>query len=130
LQSGYGKYWVGAKDVVPGASYAMVWFGPNLLVEHPEFGKRFMVGYLKGVRQFNLGKTDRNLEILEKYTELEKKILQDACWVSINDNGGINTSSVLDFQEWAYGKELIDEIVLEDLFWDSSFIEYAVGEIR
>jgi len=130
LQSGYGNYWVGAKDIVPGASYAMLWYGPTLLDDNPDLGNRFMVAYLKGVRQFNQGKTDRNLEILVKHTELEEEILRDACWVTINDNGMINPPSVVDFQDWALGKELLDNIVTEEQFWDPSFLEFANKELE
>jgi NitT/TauT family transport system substrate-binding protein len=130
LQSGYGNYWVGAKDIVPGASYAMLWYGPSLLEDDPELGNRFMVGYLKGVRQYNLGKTDRNLDILEKHTELEKEFLQDACWVPINDDGMISTPNVVDFQEWALGNELLDKIITEELFWEPNFLDFANKELE
>ena len=130
LQSGYGNYWVGAKDVIPGASYAMVWYGPRFLEENSDLGNRFMVAYLKGVQQFNLGKTDRNLEILEKYTELEQEFLREACWTPISNDGWINISNVLDFQEWALGNELLDAVVPEEDFWNHRFINYASKEIE
>jgi len=130
IQGGFGSIWISDKDMVPGSSYAMVWYGPNLLGENPDVGNRFMTAYLKGVRQFNLGKTDRNLEILVKYTELDKQLLSDSCWVSINNDGTINLPNVFDYQQWALDKELLDGIVAEEQFWDPSFIEYAVKELK
>jgi NitT/TauT family transport system substrate-binding protein len=129
MQAGYGSIWVTANDIIPGASYAMVWYGPSLLGKDSDVGQRFMVAYLQGVRQFNQGKTDRNIEILAKYTELEPDLVSDACWVEIQDDGKITVSDVDDFQEWALGKELLDEIISEEMFWDSSFIDYAVKEL-
>ncbi len=89
-----------------------------------------MVAYLKAVRQFNQGKTDRNLEILVKHTELEEEILRDACWVTINDSGMINTPNVVEFQEWALGKEFLDNIVTEEQFWEHRFLDFANKELE
>ena len=130
VQSGYGEVWANYGDLLPDVSYAMVWFGPNILEKNPEIGERFMVAYLKGVRQFNLGKTDRNVEILSKHLELEQDLLRAACWLSINPDGQINASALLDFQEWALEKELQDELIPVEKFWDPSFIEYAEKELK
>ena len=125
-QGDYGEIWVSYGDLVPDATYAHVWFGPALLEDNPDLGKRFMVAYLKAVAQYNEGKTDRNLEILEKYLELDREILLEACWPSVRNDGKINSESVLDFQNWALEKGYIDSIVAEDQFWDPRFIEYAL----
>jgi NitT/TauT family transport system substrate-binding protein len=115
--------------VIPGSGYTMMWYGPSILEENPEVGNRFMVAYLKGVRQFNEGKTDRNVEILAKYAELEEDLVRDSCWVTINGDGQINIDSVFNFQEWALGNELLDHIIPAEQFWDSSFIDYALEEL-
>jgi hypothetical protein len=60
---------------------------------------------------------------------LEPDLVSNACWVEIQDDGDITVSDVDDFQEWALGKELLDEIISEEMFWDSSFIDYAVKEL-
>jgi NitT/TauT family transport system substrate-binding protein len=96
------------------------------LKKNPEAGRRFMVAYLKGVRQYNQGKTERNLEIMSKHTRLDKSILQDACWPQISDDGGINTQSVLDFQDWAVAKGLQDSKKLSaEQMWEPSFVNHA-----
>jgi len=130
LQADLGDIWVSYGDLVPDASYAHVWYGPNFLEKKPDLGKRFMVAFLKGVAQFNEGKTDRNLEILEKHLELDKEFLREACWPSVNSDGTINPKTVMEFQEWAFQKGLIDNIVPIEMFWDPSFIEYARQEIK
>jgi len=128
MQAGYGTPWITANDIIPGASYAMVWYGPTLLEDNPDLGNRFMVAYLQGVAQFNQGKTDRNLEILTKYSDLEIELVRESCWVTINNDGMINTSDVMDFQEWALRNDLIDALVPEENFWDPRFIEFAADQ--
>ena len=84
-----------------------------------------MVAYLKGVQQYNQGKTERNLEILANHTELDREFLMKACWPAFRDDGKISVQSVLDFQSWAMDKGLLDNPVEETQFWDPSFVEYA-----
>ncbi len=130
LLAGIGDIWVTDVDLIPGSSYAMVWYGPNLLLEKPDLGNRFMVAYLEGVRQYNEGKTDRNIEIIAKYTGLEEALIRDACWTNIDPEGKIDISRVLDFQNWAFEQGLVDTILTGEQFWDSRFIDYAVKELE
>ena len=125
-RAGSGVLWTRVQEIIPGFNYAYIRFGPSLLKKNPEAGRRFMVAYLKGVRQYNQGKTDRNLEIMSKHTRLDKSILQEACWPQISDDGWINTQSVLDFQDWAVAKGLQDSTKLSaEQMWDPSFVNHA-----
>ena len=53
-----------------------LYYGPAFLDKDPELGRRFMVAYLQGVKQYNEGKTERNLEILQNYTRLDRDLLK------------------------------------------------------
>jgi NitT/TauT family transport system substrate-binding protein len=129
IQNG-GVAWVSYGDLVPDASYAHVWFGPTFLEQNPDLGKRFMIAYLKGVAQYNQGKTERNLEILEKHLELDKDLLRQTCWPSVNNDGTINPDTILMFQEWALEKGLLDSKLEINQFWDPSYIEYAAKQLN
>ncbi len=125
VASGAGVVYVSFQDVVPNFQNAVVYFGPTLIEGHPNAGRRFMIAYLKAVRQYNQGKTERNLEIIAEYTGLERELLEDVCLPTLRDDGQINIQSVLDFQVWAVEKGYLDSTVAEDQFWDPSFVEYA-----
>jgi NitT/TauT family transport system substrate-binding protein len=127
--AGIGDEWIAASQIIPGFSYSQLWFGPTFLKENPDLGKRFMVAFLKGVHQYNLGKTDRNVEILAKYTELDEEFLRQACWINIANDGMISIPDVMEFQDWAFDEGLLDEIVPEEMFWDQSFLDYANKEL-
>ena len=129
IQANYGEIWVSYGDLVPDISYSFVWFGPTFLEDDRDLGNRFMVAYLKSVNQYNQGKTDRNLEILEKYLELDRDLLTAACWPAVRNDGSINPDGVLGFEEWALENELIDGKLSVEQFWDPSFIENAAKEI-
>lgn len=129
-KGGNASIWIAPKDVIPDFEYGVVVFGPNLLTQNPDVGKRFMVAYLKGIKQYNEGKTDRSIEILTKYTELDNEILQAACWPSFRSDGSINLQSVMDFQEWALGKGYLDSIASAEQVWDPQFSEYASQQVE
>lgn len=125
LRGGNAVLWLPVRDVIPDFQWAVIVYGPNLLEENPDAGRRFMVAYLKAVRQYGQGKTERNLAIVSKHTELDRDLLEEACWPAIRGDGIINSQSVLDFQTWGLEKGLLDGHVTEEQFWDPDFIEYA-----
>jgi len=123
--TGHAVLWVPAQQVIPDFQIAFIVYGPTLLEENPDVGERFMVAYLRAVRQYSEGKTERNLEILAEHTGLELELLTQACWPALRNDGQINAQSVLDFQAWAVEKGYLDNSVTEDQFWDPSFVEHA-----
>lgn len=125
VQSGAGVVWVRARDVAPGFQHSFIMFGPSLLEKDRDAGRRFMVGYLRGVRLYNEGKTDRNVRAIAKETGLDEQLVRDACWPPVRESGEYDTDSLLRYQAWALEQGLIDAVVPVEGFWDPSFIEYA-----
>jgi NitT/TauT family transport system substrate-binding protein len=130
VDSGNSVIWRDVKDLIPEAQFAVIIFGPNMLEKNPDAGRRFMVAYLKAVRQYNQGKTERNLTLLATFTESEPAFLEKVCWPTIRDDIMINTQTVLDFQKWALENNLIDGEVSLDKIWDPSFVEFAVKNVK
>jgi len=125
VQGGHGVLWVAAQEVIPGFQFGMTMYGPNLLEKNPNAGDRFMAAYLKAVRQYNQGKTARNLQILVKHTRLEENLLKKACWSQVSNDGRVNAQSVNAFQNWAKEKGYLDELVPKEKFMESRFLDYA-----
>jgi NitT/TauT family transport system substrate-binding protein len=130
VRSGHAVVWVPFQEIVPDFQLAFVQYGPSLLEKNPDAGKRFMTAYLKAVRQYNQGKTERNLEILAASTELDRQFLADACWPALRDDGSVNLQSVLDFQAWAVKRGLQEGVVAEDQLWDGRFVDHANRALR
>jgi NitT/TauT family transport system substrate-binding protein len=125
LQKGHAAVWIPIQQVAPNFQQAVLLYGPTLLEKNPEAGNRFMVAYLKAVRQVNQGKTERNIKTLAKYTGLDQELLKKTCWPAFRNDGQINIESVNDFQNWVFKKGLIDTVISPNQFWDPNFIEYA-----
>jgi NitT/TauT family transport system substrate-binding protein len=113
------------QEILPDAAAAVMVYGPTLLGENSDVGTRFMTAYLQAVRQFNEGKTARNIEIVSKFTQLDQELLQEMCWPALRDDGDLNVQSVLDFQDWAIAAGYIESPVTEEDFWDDRFVKAA-----
>jgi NitT/TauT family transport system substrate-binding protein len=114
----------------PDAQYSTMLYGPSLLGENPDAGKRFMTAYLQGVKQYQEGPTDRNIEIVNKYTKLDPAELKTLCWQSIHADGAINTQTIVEFQEWAVSEGYLEAAIPVETFWNPAFIEYAQTQIQ
>jgi NitT/TauT family transport system substrate-binding protein len=104
-----------------------LYYGPAFLDRDPELGRRFMVAYLEGVRQYNLGKTERNIEVLSKYTHLDPGLLQRSCWVPVAPGGDLPRQPVREYLDWMYDNKQISLNPDDELVFDMSYVDYANG---
>jgi NitT/TauT family transport system substrate-binding protein len=126
VNSGSGIVLIPAQDYYPDFPYVL-YYGPAILDKDPDLGRRFMVAYLKGVRQYNEGKTERNLAILHNYTFLDQDLLNQSCWVRIEENGVVSRQPVRDYLDWMYTNKKISRIPDENQLYDMSYVTYASG---
>ena len=117
---------VNAGTVLPGSQTTLLTFGPSIMGANADVGKRFMVAYLKGVRKFNEGKTDENVKIMNKYLKMDEALLKKMCWSTMRNDGVVNVDSLMEFQQWALDKKLVDKPVSRELLFDPTFAQYAV----
>lgn len=122
LNGGNAVLLADAQDVTGAEQIGFIAFGKNLLRDHPDVGTRFMAAYLKGVLQYNQGKTARNLQIMSDATGETIETLQAACWVPINTDGSIDFSGIEGFQQWSIAQDQLEAPVTEEQFFDSRFI--------
>jgi NitT/TauT family transport system substrate-binding protein len=107
-----------------------LFYGPAILDKDPELGRRFMVAYLQGVRQYNLGKTERNVEILSNYTNLDHDLLQRSCWLPIDPSGDLPRKPVRDYMDWMYANNQTTQNLDDNHVFDMSYVAYANGVLQ
>jgi ABC-type nitrate/sulfonate/bicarbonate transport system substrate-binding protein len=117
--------WKPYQELAPNMQFGILVYGKNFLVEKPDVGVKLMTAYLKAVRRYNEGKTDRNIEIMAQYTKLDPELLKRACWPPMQNDGSVNLTTVLDFQTWAVGKGLLEQGSTADAMWDPQFVDAA-----
>ncbi|MCX6033082.1 MAG: ABC transporter substrate-binding protein [Chloroflexi bacterium] len=108
----------------PGLTASLIAFGAKPLAT-PAIGERFAVAYLKAVRQYTQGKTPRNVELVAAYTKLDKALVEKICWPVLPQDGNLNTDSIMAYQAWLKGQNVLDRTLAASEFSDKHFAEAA-----
>ena len=125
LREGRARLLVTDASLAPKSHFSGLCFGPSILEKNPEAGERFMVAYLRGIRQYNKGKTARNIEIIARHTGLDTQSVADSAWAVMRNDGSMDLSGFIEFQEWARKKGYLDAVVPVEKLWDSRFVDKA-----
>jgi NitT/TauT family transport system substrate-binding protein len=123
LSEGTTKVVATTEELEPGHQISLLVYGKKLLRDDPELGRRFMRAYLRGVRQFNAGKTQRNMEIVGRFTKLPPETTRGACWTAIADDGRIDPKAVQPFLDWALAKQYLDGRIETSRWWNPAFVD-------
>ncbi len=123
LETGEARLWKAAGAIIPDFQHAFLFFGPTLLDQRPEVGRRFVRAYLKGVRQYEQGRSKRNVQIMLEHTGLDPTLLEQSCWPAFKTDGAIDVQSILEYQMWGRKRGLIDTELRADQFTDLRFLE-------
>lgn len=110
---------------VDGLAVSVVTVGPKIY-ENEDLANRFSIAYLKAVRQYLEGPTERNIEQAATLTGQEKEVVSGICWSYSSPNGIINAESIDAFQNFLLDRGLLDEFTEIEKYYDPSFAEFAV----
>lgn len=124
LTAGTGSIWKAWETYMPDFQLAVTMYGESMF-ENPQAGERFMVAYLKAVRQYMEGTTDRNMALMAEFLNTTPEIVRASCWQSIRLDGSINAQSILDFEDWLVEEGFLLQKLETEAFWDPFFIDYA-----
>lgn len=125
MSSGEAVVWRGSQDIVPDFQLSSVIFGPNLLDDRPEVGEGFMIAFRKAMRQYELGKTPRNLEIIARGTRIPVQELRELCWPVFREDGRVGTTGMVDYQEWLVGRGLLERVTPPEDLVEERFVDRA-----
>jgi NitT/TauT family transport system substrate-binding protein len=129
LSNALSEGWAGvvatSNDVAPHHQTSLLVYGKHLLHDDPDLGRRFMRAYLRGVRRYNEGKSERNVAIISRYTKLPPATVRRACWIAISNDGRIDPGAIQPFLDWALAKHYIDAPVPLASWWNPSFVDAA-----
>jgi len=117
--------WRSVYDILPDYVHSVVMFGPTLLDERPGVGNRLMIALLKGIRQYRLGKTPRNLEIVRTATGLTAEEVARACWPTPPEDGRVDAAAFRPYEQWSVQRGLLGRLLADDDLVDQRFIVNA-----
>jgi len=107
ITNGVNRRFGDATDYAPDAQIAMVLGSPQFIDDEKDVALRFMVAYLKGVRDYNdafikgTGDKEAIIHIMGKYTALtDKKVWEKVNVPGLDPNGKMNVANIKDQYEW------------------------------
>ncbi|MDO8673351.1 MAG: ABC transporter substrate-binding protein [Dehalococcoidia bacterium] len=137
VESGLGVIYKRTDEMTPGHQIAVILYSGKFAKESPEAATRFMMAYLKGVRDYNdafikkdpLKKADV-VSILAKATTVKDAALYDKMAVpGLNPNGETNKASMADDQEYYIQAGLQKDRIDMDKIVDPSWAKAAVEKL-
>lgn len=118
-----GSLWISGQHALPDFQWGVIMFGERLLVRERDTAHRFIRAYQRGVAQYRLGKTDRNVAIIAEGTGETVDRTRAACWIEFTADSRIDWNSVEGFQAWANAQKFMDRILTRDQAVDSGFVK-------
>jgi ABC-type nitrate/sulfonate/bicarbonate transport system substrate-binding protein len=134
VEQGFAVRWRGADEIVPDAQAVVISYGPQF-ASRTELARRWMVAYLKGVRDYNdacRGGPNRAeiIGILTRTTPIRDPALWERLvWTAIDPNGRVNLASIVETQAWYRRNNLLQGDTDLRPFADPSFAEWAVQQL-
>ncbi len=117
-------------ELTPGYVLSMVMFGPTLIDGRPGVGERFLTALLEAIAQYRLGKTARNVEIVQRFTRLSPAQVSSACWAYMREDARLDPAVFRDYQAWSVAHGLVDRVLADDELFDQRFIDRANEAFR
>lgn len=130
VSAGKAEVWIRVETVLPNMQSGFIFFGPSLLTRDPDAGRRFLIGYRRGVARLQEGKTPENVALLVKETGDTPELVRQSCWPTLRTDGRIDMASTQEYQRWLQQKGAVPKLATPDQMWDSSFLEYADSVLK
>jgi NitT/TauT family transport system substrate-binding protein len=136
-EQGTGVVAVRADKVLPGQQVAVILYGPKFAEERPEVARKFMLAYVKGLRDYNDAfgkqipeKKTEVVKILTEYTPVKDAALYDKMVMpGLDPNGRVNVDSVNDSQSWWLEKGTQTARADLSRVVDNQYVEWAAQQL-
>lgn len=139
VQSGAAVRVMGDDEIYPNHQLAVVLYSADFVKSRPEVARKFMRGYLKGVRDYNDALKDGRLagpaadeiiRILTEATEIKDAAIYRAITPNgCNPNGHVHVPSLKNDLEFYKADKQVESNVTVDQVVDNSFVDWALKEL-
>jgi len=134
-QKGIGRLLISGDKMYPNQQVAVLLYGPDFAKKRTDVAQRFMVAYLKGVRDYNNAfrkNIDRAAiaEILGRNTTVKTPALYDKMIMpGLDPDGRVNSAGMTNDMRWFLSKGYLKEEVDVSKAIDTSFADHAVEKL-
>ncbi len=124
-------------DVVPRQQVAVIMYSPKFAAEKVDVARRFMLAYVKGLRDYNdafvkhnAAKRDEIIDILINATTVKSRPLYDKIVMpGLDPNGRVNTASLEESQAFWLSRGIQLQKVDLSTVIDNQFTDWAVQQL-
>jgi NitT/TauT family transport system substrate-binding protein len=133
---GIGVRLVDVQEMVGRQTGSMVTVGPSMLGRGDAVIARFLVAYLKGVREYMAGIKDNHitdpaiLEIVNKWTRIPPETISAAVTLGMDPNGRIDREDINRQQEFWYREGLVPVRADLNRFIEYKYLDAALAQLR
>ncbi|HZU07929.1 MAG TPA: ABC transporter substrate-binding protein [Chloroflexota bacterium] len=135
IEQGLAVRFRGVDEYYPYMQFSVILYGPHFVRDQPEAARRWMVAYLRGVRDYNdaflkgIGKEEVVRDLM-KYVPLRDPTLFDKMIpVGLDPDGKVNVEGLRNDLRWFVEHGLVTQPPDLDRVVDTSFAEYAVSRL-
>jgi NitT/TauT family transport system substrate-binding protein len=125
--------WREAAEWYPGIQVSTIMYGPNYIARNPDLGQRFLVAYLRGVRDYynaviaNRGGREAIIDVLVRHTPLRDRALYErVSWVYIDPNLTLLEDDLRATLQWFVDRGLVDRPTDVSNIFDRRFVQHAL----
>jgi NitT/TauT family transport system substrate-binding protein len=133
VNQGSGDVFRTTNDIVPNLTVGVVMYADNFIRAKPEAARRFMVAYLRGIRDFNdaffrqppRGRAEVIAALVNHTGVRDPQVYETMTMPGLSPDGGINLASIADAQQWWHEQGQVREPVDVAQLWDGSYLDHA-----
>jgi NitT/TauT family transport system substrate-binding protein len=137
VNQGSGEIFRTTAEIAPNMTVGAVLYADGFVRTKPEAARRFMVAYLRGLRDFNdafFRQPPRSrpevLAALTRFTTVKDPAVYEGMTMpGLSPDGEINLASIADAQAWWHERGEVREPVDVAQLWDGAYIDYARGRL-
>jgi NitT/TauT family transport system substrate-binding protein len=135
LNAGVFSIYKRTDEFYPDQQIAVILYAPHIVQQQREIGDRFMLAYVKGLRDhwdaFTRGKNKAEiLDILSRNTTVKDlAVLVQLAPVGLNPDGYVNMRTFSDDVEWWINHGYVQGQVDASQAIDNSFVDYAIERL-
>jgi len=124
-----------ATEVHPNQQSAALFYSPNFIKNNPADAKKFMIAYLKGVRDYNKSLTDsaakeKVIADLKKYIKIDDdRVWKNMVPIGLTNDGAVNVAALMEDVKWYFTKNYIERLPTQDEIVDMHFAKEASAEL-
>jgi NitT/TauT family transport system substrate-binding protein len=130
-----GVRWFDPNPLLPNTVVTMWIYSERIAIQEPELGRKFMVGLLRGTRDF-LEAVERKkgwpdaVAAMTKYTQVKDPAMYDRIvFAKVAPNGELRLESLQETLDWLHAKGFVKQPPPLDKIVDFSFAEYATNKL-